>query len=76
MLPFRGATGEPALLAHRERDINYFALIPTLFHGKGRKVRRYAATTSGADRAATAAALTSTLLVNNRGGVRLLRGTN
>jgi len=34
MLPFRGATGEPALLARRVRDINYFALIPTLFYGK------------------------------------------
>lgn len=41
MLPFRGATGELALLARRVRDINYFALIPTLFHGKA---ERYVAT--------------------------------
>jgi hypothetical protein len=34
MLPFRGATGQPAVLAHRERGINYVPLIPTLFHGK------------------------------------------
>jgi hypothetical protein len=34
MLPFRDATGEPALLAHRVCDINYFALILTLFYEK------------------------------------------